>query len=216
MPGRATPTRILLVDDHALIRQGLAGILSDAFEHAHISEAGTASQALEMVRREAWDIVLLDVSLPGRSGLELLKDLRQERHALRVLMISMHPEHEFGLRAFRAGASGYFTKSSPNEKLIEAVRKVLAGGKYVTPEFAEILATDVQADASRPPHELLSDREYQVMTLLASGKTVSQVAAELQLSVPTVSTYRARILEKMQLENNAQLTQYALRNHLID
>jgi len=207
-------TRILVADDHAIVRRGLKELLAEAGE-VTVGEASSASEALDLVRHEAWDLAILDLNMPGRGGLELLEDLRRERPLLPVLVLTIYAEDQYAMRALRSGAAGYLTKESAPEQLLEAVRKLLAGGRYVTDSLAEKLAGSVGQTHQGPSHELLSNREYQVFERLASGRTVGQVAEELSLSVKTISTYRARILEKLSLENNADLTLYALRNGLV-
>lgn len=207
--------RVLVVDDHAILRRGLRALLSDAFAKAEFGEASNAEQALEQLRNKAWDVALLDVTLPGKSGLDLLKELKDGWPKLPVLVLSVHPEDQFALRALKAGAEGYMTKESVPEELVEAVRKILAGGRYVSPALAEKLALNVRKDLTRPPHETLSDREHEVMCHLASGKTVTEIARELSLSVKTISTYRTRILEKLGLRNTAEITRYAIQNGLV-
>jgi two-component system invasion response regulator UvrY len=208
--------RILIADDHAILRRGLKEILTREFEGAIFDEAGDAQQVLAQAQKHAWDLVILDISMPGRSGLDLLRDLQQLRSELPVLVLSMHPENQYAKRMLRAGAAGYMNKETAPKELVKAVHKVLAGGRYVSAELAEKLAVDLSADAARLPHERLSNREFEVLRMIASGKTVSQIAEELHLSVTTVSTHRARILEKMGLTNNAELMRYALHNRLID
>jgi two-component system, NarL family, invasion response regulator UvrY len=207
--------RILLVDDHAVVRQGLKQILQIPVTDAVFGDAETAEEALQKARAEEWDLVILDMSLPDKSGLDVLKELRQAHPKLRVLVLSMHPEEQFAVRALRAGASGYVTKKTAAE-LVTAVRKVLAGGKYVSPSLAERLAMEIRADLQKAPHETLSDREFQVFRRLALGHTVKEIGTMLDLSPQTVSTYRSRLLEKMGLTTNAELTQYALRNGLLE
>lgn len=209
-------TRILLVDDHAVVRQGLKQILDGAVEDAVFGEAGSGEEAVRMVEAADWDAVILDISLPGRSGLEALKELRRARPRLPVLMLSMYPEEQFAVRALRAGAAGYVAKRTSAADLVAAVRSVLAGRKHVSPSLAERLAGEISLTPGRAPHELLSDREFQVFRLLASGKTVTASAEELALSVATVSTYRARILEKMGMRENHDLVQYAIVNRLFE
>ena len=208
--------RVLIADDHAILRRGLKEILLRELEGVVCGEAEDAQQVLAQVRTQHWDLVLLDISMPGRSGLDSLSDLKALRPKLPVLVLSMHPDDQYGKRVLRAGASGYMNKESAPEELIKAIRKVLAGGRYVSPVLAEKLALDLSADAERPAHETLSAREFEVLRMIASGKTVSQIAGELHLSVATVSTYRARILEKMNMTTTAELMHYALRNHLVD
>lgn len=206
--------RILIADDHAVVRKGLERILAEAFKNATFGEAQNAREALDLCSRETWDLVVLDLSMPGGNGLELLK----QWHAARkppVLVLSIHPESIYAVRALKGGAAGYLNKQSAPEELVRAVRKVLSGGKYVTATVAEKLAFQVDAGAAKPPHETLSDREYEVMCMLASGNTLKETATELSLSPKTVSTYRARILEKMNLRTNAELTWYAVQNGLM-
>jgi two-component system, NarL family, invasion response regulator UvrY len=208
-------TRVLIVDDHALLRRGLKMLLADEFRGAAFGEASTAREALEQLQKHEWDVALLDISLPGKSGLDLLKELKVERPTLPVLVLSAHPEDQFAVRVFRAGASGYMTKDTAPEDLVKAVRKVLAGGRYVSPGLAEKLAVTVGKDSTRAPHETLSDREHDVMRRIASGQTVKEIAGELSLSVKTISTYRARVLEKLGVRNSAEIMHYAVRNNLV-
>jgi two-component system invasion response regulator UvrY len=207
--------RILIVDDHAIVRRGLRDLLSDEFPGAAFGEACDAAQALEELRGSKWDVALLDIALPGKSGLDLLKDLKSEWPKLPVLVVSAHPEDQFAVRALKAGAGGYMTKESAPEELGKAIRKILPGGRYVSPALAEKLALGVTKDLKRTPHETLSDREYEVMSRIASGKTVTEIAEELSLSAKTISTYRARVLEKLGVKNSAKIVQYALRNGLV-
>jgi DNA-binding NarL/FixJ family response regulator len=179
-------------------------------------EAGSWEETIEKVLSNEFDVVVLDISMPGRSGIDALKEIKAQKPKIPVLILSMHPEEQYAVRSLRAGASGYLTKESAPNELIAAIRKVSSGGKYVTPSLAEKLASDLNLDRDKPLHELLSDREYQVMCLIASGKTVKQVAAEMSLSHKTISTYRARIFEKMKMENNAELTHYAIVHGLVD
>ncbi len=208
--------RVLIADDHAILRRGLIEILRREFKDALCGEAESADQTLAQVESHGWDLVILDVTMPGRSGIDVLVDLKRVRPKLPVLILSMHPEGQYGKRVLKAGAAGYLTKDSAPEELIKAVRKVLAGGRYVSPALAEVLAVDLGRDADQPLHAKLSDRELEVLRLLGSGKTISQIAEVLHLSVTTVSTYRARILEKMSMSTTAELMCYALRNHLVD
>jgi len=207
--------RILVVDDHTIVRQGLKQILGEEKDMNVVEEASNGQEALQKIGKNEYDCVLLDISMPGRSGLEVLKDIKALRPKLPVLILSMHSEELYAIRALRAGASGYLTKASASEELIGAIRKVAAGRKYVSTSLAEKLAVELDTDASKPPHETLSDREYQVMIMLASGKTVKEIADEVCLSVKTISTYRTRIMEKMNLKKNAELTLYAIQHHLI-
>jgi two-component system, NarL family, invasion response regulator UvrY len=208
--------RILIADDHPVVRRGLKDILVRELEGAICGEAGNAQQVLSEVQNQDWDLVILDVMMPGRSGLEVLRDLKRLLPKLPVLVLSMHPEDQLGKRMLKAGASGYMNKESAPEELIKAVRRVLAGGVYVSSALAERLALDLHEDAGRPLHETLSDREFEVLRMIALGKTVTQIAEELHLSVPTVSTHRAHILEKTNMTTTAELIRYALRNHLVD
>jgi DNA-binding NarL/FixJ family response regulator len=208
--------RILVADDHAVVRRGLIEILRDVLPAAVFGEAESGARTLELARREPWDVVVLDVSLPDQNGLDVLKQIRVFAPRVPVLILSMYPEEQFALRAFRAGAAGYVTKRTAPQEIGEAVRRVLAGGRYITPSIAERMALDLSRPTDRAPHELLSDREYQVFRRLAIGKTVKDIGAELALSVQTVSTYRARILSKMGFRTNAELTEYAIRSGLLD
>ncbi len=207
--------KILVADDHAVVRQGIKQILTDAFPRAAFGEASNGQEALERVWKEHWDAVVLDISMPGRSGLEVLKEIKQTRPSLPVVMLSMHPEDQFAVRLITAGASGYMTKESAPAELVGALKKAMAGGRYVSPTLAEkmagILANDVQA----MPHERLSDREFLILRMIASGKPVGIIAKELSLSVKTVSTYRTRLLEKMGLKHNAELIHYAFQHNLV-
>ena len=208
--------RILIADDHPIVRRGLREILAEQPDMGPMGEAENSQGVLELVRRQDWDIVMLDIAMPGRGGLEVLKELKQERPRLPVLVLSMHPEEQYGVRTLKAGAAGYLNKESAPDKLVQAIRKILSGGKYISPTLAERLACAVERDRTKPLHEFLSDREYQVLCMIASGKTVSGIAGELSLSVKTISTYRSRILEKMRMKTNAEVTHYAIKNALID
>jgi DNA-binding NarL/FixJ family response regulator len=208
--------KILLTDDHAVVRHGLKQILADEFKRATFGEARNAHEALDLVWKENWDVVVLDVTMPGRSGLEVLREIKKHKPRLPVLVLSMHPENQFAVRVLKRGASGYMTKESAPAELVGAIKKVLAGGRYVSTSLAERLATDLSGDNQKPAQELLSDREFQVLRLIASGKIVSEIAKELSLSVKTISTYRTRILEKMGLRNNAELMHYAMQNQLVE
>ena len=208
--------RVLIADDHAILRRGLIEILLRELKGPVCGEAENAQQVLAQVRSHTWDLVILDVSMPGRSGIDVLSDLKRERPKLPVLVLSMHPEDQYGKRVLKAGASGYMNKNSAPEELIKAIRKVLAGGRYVSPALAEKLALDLSEDLSHLPHEALSDREFEVLCMIGSGKTISLIAEELHLSVATISTYRARILEKMNMTTTAELMRYAFQNHLVE
>jgi two-component system, NarL family, invasion response regulator UvrY len=207
---------ILIVDDHEVVRDGVKNILCEQASPTSFGEASTAPEALHLVREQNWDLVILDLSLAGRNGLELLKQLKQIHPELPVLILSMHSEEQYARRAFKAGAAGYITKDRSRTELAEAVNKVAEGGRYVSAALAERLIIDIQRDTTRPLHEGLSDREFEVMCLIASGKTVSQIGEFLSLSDKTISTYRARILEKMGMRTNAELMHYAIQNHLVD
>ena len=208
--------RILIADDHAVFRRGLAETLGEAFSRVTFGEAKTAQETLEYVRRQDWDVVILDISMPGKSGLDILDDLHRLRPKLPVLLLSMHPEGQYARRALKSGAAGYLTKESVPEELKEAVRRVRAGGRYVSATLAENLAFDLRRAADTPVHELLSDREFQVLRMIASGRTVKQIADEIALSVKTISTYRARILLKTGMKTTAELIRYALQSQLVD
>ena len=206
---------ILIVDDHAVVRDGVKRLSDEQLGAAVFGEASTAQEALQLVREAHWDVVVLDISLGERNGLEVLKELKQLRPRLPVLILSMHAEEQYARRAFRAGAAGYITKDSSRAELVTALNKVIHGGKYVSAMLAEKLVADMARGTDRPLHEALSDREFEVMCLIASGKTVSQIAELLSLSDKTISTYRARILEKMHMKTNAELTHYAIQNKLV-
>ena len=208
--------RVLIGDDHAILRRGVCEILTRELQGVVCGEAESADQVLSQVQNHPWDLAILDITMPGRSGIDVLADLKRIRPKLPVLVLSMHPEDQYGRRVLKAGARGYMNKDSAPEELIKAVRKVLAGGRYVSSALAEKLASDLREDAGRPPHEALSNREFEVLRMIAQGKTVSQIAAELHLSLTTISTYRARILEKMNMATTAELMHYALSNHLAD
>ncbi len=208
--------QVLVVDDHPMIRAGVVRVLKDAFPQAIVSEASTALETMTAVWNQVLDLVILDLSLPGRSGLELLKEIKAARPQLPVVIFSMYPEDQFATRALRAGAAGYLNKDSPPETIIQAARRAMAGGKFVSPSTAEKLASELAMDTSKPLHEQLSDREYDILLRIGSGQSVGNIAAELNLSVKTVSTYRTRVLFKMGMRNNAELAQYAIRNNLIE
>lgn len=199
-----------------MVRHGLKQILADEFKRATFGEARNAHEALDLVWKEHWDVVVLDVTMPGRSGLEVLREIKKSKPRIPVLVLSMHPEGQFAVRVLKRGAAGYMTKESAPEELVGAIKKVLAGGRYVSTSLAEKLANYVSGDSQKPPQELLSDREFQVLRLIASGKIVSEIARELSLSVKTISTYRTRILEKMGLRNNAELMHYAMQHQLVE
>jgi len=208
--------KVLIADDHAVVRKGLKQILANASLKISSGEASNGLEALEKIRKEDYNVVILDISMPGISGLETLKQLKKEKPGLHILILSVHSEEQYAMRSIKAGASGYLTKASAPEELIAAIQKVSQGEKYITLSLANKLALDIKKDFEKPLHETLSDREYQVLLLMASGKTVGEVAEELFLSAKTVSTYRNRIMEKMELKNNSELIRYALKNKLID
>lgn len=208
--------RILIADDHELVRRGLKETLNEAFSRVTFGEANSAQETLTSVARQDWDVVILDISMPGKSGLDILDDLHRMRPRLPILLLSMHPERQYARRALKSGAAGYLTKESVADELKEAVRRVQAGGRYVSAKLAEELAFDLGRRSDAPAHELLSDREFQVLRMIASGMTVKQIADEIALSVKTVSTYRSRILEKTGMKTTAELIRYALQSGLVD
>jgi DNA-binding NarL/FixJ family response regulator len=208
--------RALIADDHAVLRRGLADVLGQTSDIVVKGEAATCSEVLAKIRQDGWDVVVLDLNFPDGNGLDVLREIRRERPKLPVLILTVDPEDQFAVRALRSGASGYVTKESALDELVQAVRKVVAGGRYVSTKLAERLAQMIDRDLDRLPHDQLSEREFQVFRMLASGRAVSKVAEELHLSVKTVSTYRSRILEKMNLRTNADLTVYAVRNGLVE
>jgi len=197
------------------VRQGLKLILADHFKKAVFGQARNATEALFRIAKEHWDVLVLDITMPGRSGLEILQDVKRLRPKLPVLVLSMHPEDQFAVRMLKAGAGGYMTKESADEELVGAIQKVVSGGRYISPSLAERMASYLSVDVQKAPHERLSDREFQVLRMIASGKTVSQIGRELSLSVKTISTYRARVLEKMDMKNSAELTHYAVQHNLV-
>ena len=208
---------VLIADDHAIVREGLKQILADTDDILVAGDAQNGQEAVQLVRKKTEaHVLLLDISMPDRSGLEVLKQVKKEKPGIAVLMLSMHREDQYALRSLKAGASGYLNKQSAPAELVIAIRMVAAGKKYITPELAQTLANQLDEDQEIAPHETLSDREYQTLTLIASGKTVSDIAAELILSVKTISMYRSRLLQKMKLKNNAELTHYAIKNQLVE
>ena len=207
---------VVVVDDHAVVREGIKRIVSESGGMTVSGEASDGHEAIRVIKNQPCDVVLLDITMPNKSGLDVLKELHAASPRLPVLVLSMHPEDQYAVRVLRAGASGYVTKDSAPAKLVHAIRKVVRGGKYVSPSLAEKLVYDLGTDTAKPVHEILSDREYQVLCMIASGKTVTEVAQELALSVKTISTYRARLLEKLNMKNNAELTRYAIKEGLVD
>ncbi|HRK79430.1 MAG TPA: response regulator transcription factor [Thiobacillus sp.] len=210
------PYRILIVDDHAIVREGLKQILAEVDDIEVGGEADCARNALQMARQEPWDLVLMDISMPDRSGLETLELLKNEHPGIKVLMLSMHRETQYAVRALKTGAAGYLNKQSAPDQLIDAIRLVASGKKYISAEVAQELASEISGERLSLPHEGLSNREYQTLCMIASGLTVSLIADQLALSVKTISMYRARLLKKMQLKNNAELTHYAIKQGLLD
>jgi len=208
-------TRVLIADDHAIVRRGLIEILMRDFKDGVFGEAENAEQVLSRVHNQRWDLVILDVSMPGRSGIDILGDLKRAHPTLPVLILSMHPEDQYAKRVLKAGAAGYMSKGSAPEELMRAIRKVLSGGRYVSPTLAEKLAWELHHNPDQPLHGTLSDREFEVLRMIGSGKTLSQIAEQLRLSTTTVSTYRSRVLEKMKMTTTAELIRYALQNELV-
>lgn len=215
MSGKKT-IKIVIADDHAIVREGLKQILADTRDMVVSGQADNGADAIKLVRKGNCDVVLLDISMPDRSGIEVLKQIKKEMPAVAVLMLSMHREDQYAIRSLKAGAAGYLTKQSAPDQLVEAIRQVAGGRKYVSPALAQELANQVGEDREAAPHEGLSDREYQTLIMIASGKTVSDIAAELSLSVKTISMYRSRLLQKMKLRHNAELTHYAIKNNLVE
>lgn len=208
--------KVLIADDHAIVRRGLRQILSDIPDLEVAGEAGDGVEAVTLARAQPWDVMLMDVSMPERNGIDALKIVRKEFPRQPVLILSMYPEDQYAIRALKAGAAGYLTKQSAPEQLVHAIRQVASGRKYVSAALAQQLAEAITDDSERPAHEKLSDREYQTLCMIASGKTLTQIAEALSLSVKTVSVYRARLLEKMKLHNNAELTHYGLKHGLVE
>jgi DNA-binding NarL/FixJ family response regulator len=208
--------KILVVDDHAVVRHGVKQILTEQFQDAVIGEAQNAEELFGQMRKDRWDIVVLDVGMPGKGGLDALKDLKLLHPKLPVLVLSAYPEDQLALRMLKAGAAGYLSKDSAPNELVQAIRRILGGGRFVSAAVAELLASNLEAELEKPLHEQLSDREYQVLCLIAVGKSLKEIADDLSVSVSTVNTYRARILEKMQLKNNTELTHYAIENRLVN
>lgn len=211
-----SPIRILIADDHAIVREGLKQILADTKDIVVADEAQNGVEAIKLARKGDCDVILLDISMPDRNGIDVLKQLKKEMPRLEVLMLSMHREDLYAIRSLKAGAAGYLNKQSAPNELVNAIRMVACGKKYISPELAQVLARQIGEDQEAPLHENLSDREYQTLTMIASGKTVSEIAEELSLSVKTVSEYRARLLAKMKLKNSAELTHYAIKHQLVE
>jgi two-component system invasion response regulator UvrY len=208
--------RMLVADDHAIIREGLKQILADAHDIVVVDEASNGNEALNQALKKDYGVVVLDITMPDRSGLDVLKELKSKKPNLKVLIFSMHPEEQYAVRALRAGASGYLTKDSMPDELMVAIRRVVLGHKYVSSSLAEKLAFELEPGAERPLHQALSDREYEVMHMIASGERLTEIADELCLSVKTVGTYRSRVLRKMKMKNNTGLTRYSLEKGLLD
>jgi two-component system invasion response regulator UvrY len=205
----------LVADDHAVVRRGIRQIISEDPEIVVLGEASNSDEIMAQLYDQDWNVIVLDITMPGKNGLDVLIEIKQKRPEIKVLILSMHPEEEIALRALKTGASGYLNKDSVPGELIKAIRKINEGGKYISSALAESIAFSVNKDLAIPPHELLSEREFQVMCLIASGNTLSQIATELSLSVKTVSTYRTRILEKMNMKSNVELTHYAIKHKLV-
>lgn len=211
-----TTTRILIADDHAVVRQGLKQILHEEYQSlAEFGEAVNGKEVLIKARNEFWDILILDISMPVKNGLEILKQLKTEFIKIPTLILSLYSESEYAMRMLKAGASGYLTKDSASEELVTAVKQILYGRKYISESLTQQLLSGLGEENEKPPHYTISNREFQVLFLIASGRTISEIALELSLSVPTISTYRARILEKMNMKNNAELINYAIRHGLV-
>jgi two-component system, NarL family, invasion response regulator UvrY len=207
--------KVLIADDFPLFRRGIKDLLSDGLGDLTVGECANAHELFELVRRKKWDVLILDITMPGTTGTDALMQVKKERPSLPVIILSMHPEDQYAVRMFKAGADAYLTKASAPEELVKAMKKVLAGGQYVNQSLGEKLVRLVHQRVDRMPHELLSDREYEVMRFLASGKTVSEIAESMRLGVTTISTYRARILDKLSLKNNAELMRYAVQHGLV-
>ncbi|MFA6400021.1 MAG: response regulator transcription factor [Salinivirgaceae bacterium] len=207
--------RILICDDHKIVRDGLKQILLQQKEISLISEAGNGNEALQILKKESYDVVLLDISMPDRSGLEILQAIKTKWPTINVLMLSMHPQEQYAIRALKLGASGYLTKDTASEELLLAVKRVSTGGKYISQSLAETMASHFDLDATKQKHEMLSSREFEIMIKLANGKSLQEIGNELCISDKTVSTYRSRIMGKMQLSKNAELTRYCIENNLL-
>lgn len=208
--------KVIIADDHHIVRAGIKQIIQECPDMEPADEAADGQDLIEKARKNSYDAILLDISMPGRDGIDILKQLRAEKITAPVLMLSVYPEEQYALRALKAGASGYLTKATAPEELIEAIQKITTGKKYITNSLAEQLAVNIDHDVDKQPHETLSDREFQILCRIASGKTVSEIAREMFINVKTVSTYRRRILDKMNMKNNSELTHYAIKNGLIE
>jgi DNA-binding NarL/FixJ family response regulator len=208
--------KVLIADDHAIVREGLKQILADTKDITVAGSAENGHDLIDLARKKDFDVLLLDISMPDKSGIDVLKQIKKEYPKVAVLMLSMHREDQYAIRSLKAGAAGYLNKQSAPAELVNAIRQVASGRKYISPTLAQELANSISEDREAPLHETLSDREYQTLTMIASGKTVSDIAEELALSVKTISMYRARLLQKMKLRHNAELTHYAIKNHLVE
>jgi two-component system invasion response regulator UvrY len=208
--------KILIADDHAIFRRGVKEILTEAFPNSTFGEAEQSQQLLDLISKNKWDVVILDVSMPGRSGLDSLGDIQKHSPKLSVLVLSMHSEEQYAVRVIRAGAAGYLTKANAGTELVDAVKKLIAGKRYVGPALAEQLALQLQTGSKNTLHADLSDREFEILKMIASGQSIKQISLKLSLSVPTVSTYRARILKKMRMESNAELMRYGMENGMVE
>jgi DNA-binding NarL/FixJ family response regulator len=212
----SVPLKILVIDDHPLVRRGMIETIQEEFSNVYVGQASDSQSCIELVWRESWDLVLLDIAMPGRSGLDILREIKLERPKMPVLILSNYSEDQFAIRSLKSGANGYLTKDILGQELVAAIKRVLAGGKYIRASLAEKLASYLDVDASKPLHHTLSNREYQVMRMIACGQTPKEIAAELSLSIKTVSTFRSRILKKMMMKNNAELMRYAMENGVVD
>lgn len=208
--------RILIADDHAIMREGIINSLTRSFPDWDFGEAASSPEILNLVLSEKWDLVLLDINIPGRSGLEILKDIKAVREDLPVIILSMYPEDQFAIRTIKAGASAYLTKDASLPQLIDAIKTISSHRRYITPSVADLMTTELRGRMNKLLHESLSDREYQVFIMIASGKSISAIASELSLSVKTISVYRSKILDKMNLKNNSEITHYAFKNNLVE